>query len=48
MAEGNGTFNHANGDVYSGEFYHDRANGFGKFIHLSGQTYIGHWLNDLY
>ena len=33
MAQGKGKFNHANGDVYEGEFYCDRANGFGVYIH---------------
>ena len=33
MAEGYGTFNHANGDVYTGTFYRDRANGQGTYIH---------------
>jgi len=33
MAEGQGNFHHANGDVYQGEFYQDRANGFGVYVH---------------
>ena len=47
MAEGQGTFHHANGDLYSGEFYQDRANGFGEYIHQNGQKYIGFWKDDM-
>lgn len=36
MAEGQGTFLHANGDVYTGEFYRDRAYGFGIYVHKNG------------
>lgn len=36
MAEGVGTFNHANGDVYQGEFMQDRANGYGVYTHSNG------------
>ena len=28
---GHGTFNHENGDVYTGEFIADKANGYGKY-----------------
>ena len=33
MAEGDGVFYHANGDVYTGRFFKDRANGYGSYVH---------------
>jgi hypothetical protein len=36
MAEGRGTFHHANGDIYTGEFRNDRANGYGAYVHENG------------
>ena len=47
VASGVGHFQHANTDVYVGEFTNDKANGFGKYSHGSGQTYEGHWVDDL-
>jgi hypothetical protein len=41
MAQGRGTFHHANRDLYTGEFYMDRANGYGAYIHENGQRYEG-------
>jgi|APSaa5957512535_1039671.scaffolds.fasta_scaffold136095_2 hypothetical protein len=36
MAQGRGTFHHANKDLYTGEFFKDRANGYGAYIHENG------------
>ena len=47
MAEGQGTFYHANGDVYTGEFFQDRANGFGVYVHSNGQRYEVFWKDDM-
>jgi len=46
MANGKGRLVHADGDVYEGEWYNDKAQGQGKYTHLDGATYTGEWLED--
>ena len=48
ILQGEGVFNHPNGDKYTGSFYQDRANGFGTYIYENGQIYEGYWKNDLH
>jgi len=36
MAEGKGKFYHSNGDIYEGNFYQNRSNGYGEYIHSNG------------
>lgn len=38
---------HANGDIYTGSWENDKANGFGTFIDSQGAKYEGYWVNDL-
>ena len=40
-----GKMEHADGDIYEGEWLNDRANGKGKYTH-KGITYEGNWKND--
>lgn len=40
-AEGKGTFWHAEGDVYDGDFKDDKANGYGVYTHVNGSRYEG-------
>ena len=47
MANGQGKFWHADGDVYEGEWRDDQKHGFGVYNHMSGARYEGHWKNDL-
>jgi hypothetical protein len=37
---------HADGDVYSGEWKHDKAHGYGKYEHANGAVYVGEWYED--
>lgn len=46
-ANGKGTFYHADGDVYEGDWADDKANGFGTYTHQNGAYYKGNWKNDL-
>jgi len=46
-AEGKGTFWHAEGDIYIGDFMSDQANGFGVYTHVNGSRYEGQWVNDV-
>lgn len=46
-AEGQGTFWHAEGDVYRGEFRNDMANGYGEYTHINGSKYKGEFKDDV-
>ena len=46
-AHGHGTFTHANGDVYHGEWVNDLAHGVGTFTTHDGSSYRGQWEQDL-
>jgi len=46
-AEGKGTFWHAEGDIYIGDFKADQACGFGVYTHVNGSRYEGEWVNDV-
>jgi hypothetical protein len=37
---------HPDGDIYEGEWFDDKANGYGKYIHFNGAIYRGYWKND--
>jgi len=37
---------HADGDVYEGDWFNDKAHGKGKYTHLDGATYEGDWYED--
>ena len=41
MANGRGRLIHAEGDVYEGEWFNDKAHGIGKYKHLDGAMYEG-------
>ena len=41
MAHGPGTFHHADGDIYEGQWELDKAHGQGSYIHLNGAKYEG-------
>ena len=47
MAHGDGKFFHVDGDVYDGQWKHDKANGIGTYIHGNGARYEGEWKDDL-
>jgi len=34
------------GDVFTGQWEDDMANGYGKYVHRDGSTYQGEWLKD--
>lgn len=46
MANGEGKFEHLNGDIYDGQWVNDAAHGFGTYKILNGQVYKGDWAND--
>jgi len=37
---------HADGDVYEGEWMHDKAHGSGFYEHIDGAKYCGDWKED--
>jgi hypothetical protein len=37
---------HTDGDVYIGEWAHDKANGKGTYISQCGAKYVGEWVED--
>ena len=46
-AHGKGTFWHADGDYYEGEFKNDKSNGYGVFHCTDGTVYEGVWADDI-
>ena len=46
MANGRGRLIHADGDIYEGEWFNDKAHGRGTYIHIDGAKYTGEWLED--
>ena len=46
-AEGQGTFWHSEGDIYTGEFKNDMANGYGEYTHINGSKYKGDFRDDV-
>ena len=46
VREGYGRLVHHNGDIYTGNWSKDRANGQGTFRNTVGYSYEGQWLND--
>lgn len=46
-ANGQGTFWHIDGDIFSGEWKEDKANGYGVYTHMNGAKYEGFWKDDL-
>ena len=44
--EGKGTFNYANGDVFTGEFHNKLKNGKGVMKYSDGDVYDGAWKDD--
>ena len=41
-----GTYTHANGDRYVGEWKDDKQNGQGTYTHADGEKYVGEWKDD--
>ena len=37
---------HADGDIFEGEWFNDKAHGQGKYTHFEGAIYEGTWVND--
>jgi hypothetical protein len=37
---------HADGDVYEGEWFNDKAHGQGIYSHANGAYYKGDWVDD--
>ena len=46
MANGKGRLIHANGDVYEGHWFNNKAHGLGIFIQIYGTRYTGEWYLD--
>ena len=46
MAEGKGRLIHSDGDVYEGDWVHDKAHGKGIYYHCNGAKYVGDWKDD--
>jgi hypothetical protein len=38
---------YSNGNVYQGEFYQNKRQGFGVYNYLCGSKYEGFWNNDM-
>ena len=38
---------HAEGDIYTGDFKNDMANGYGEYIHTNGSKYVGEFKDDV-
>lgn len=41
-----GKLTHADGDIYEGEWFDDKAHGYGVYIHTDGAKYEGFWKED--
>ena len=41
-----GKLTHADGDIYEGEWYDDKAHGYGIYVHTDGAKYEGFWKED--
>jgi len=46
MTTGKGRLIHADGDVYTGHWKEDKADGDGVYSHLDGAKYEGQWKED--
>ena len=46
LFEGKGRLQHANGDIYQGEWKGGKANGFGVFADTQGNLYRGQFKDD--
>ena len=42
-AYGAGVFTHTRGEVYEGEWKHDKAQGYGVYTHSNNAKYEGEW-----
>ncbi len=48
LADGRGTWEGQNGELYTGQWTNDKRNGFGCGIAASGKVKVGDWRNDKY
>lgn len=48
MANGIGRLRHGDGDVYTGHWKNDKAEGYGEYVHANdGAVYKGSWVADM-